>query len=131
MNDTTRQVGGALGVAIVGSVMTAVYGSRVASAITRSGANVSPSVVDGAKDSLNNAFIIAQRAPAAVRPQLIAEVKDAFVSAMHYGVLVSAAAAFIGAIIVWIWLPARGVEPTEAVPPETAEETTALAVVDA
>jgi len=28
MNDTTRQVGGALGVAVVGSVMTSEYGSR-------------------------------------------------------------------------------------------------------
>ena len=29
MNDTTRQIGGALGVAVVGSVMTSVYGSRL------------------------------------------------------------------------------------------------------
>ena len=28
MNDTTRQIGGAVGVAVVGSVMTSVYGSR-------------------------------------------------------------------------------------------------------
>ena len=33
MNDTTRQVGGALGVAVVGSVMLSVYGGRVANAI--------------------------------------------------------------------------------------------------
>ena len=30
VNDTTRQVGGALGVAIIGSVMSSIYGSKVA-----------------------------------------------------------------------------------------------------
>ena len=34
MNDTTRQVGGALGVAVVGSVMLSVYSGRVGDAIT-------------------------------------------------------------------------------------------------
>ena len=34
MNDTTRQVGGALGVAVVGSVMLSVYGGRVGDALT-------------------------------------------------------------------------------------------------
>ena len=34
MNDTTRQVGGALGVAVVGSVMLSTYGGRVGDAIT-------------------------------------------------------------------------------------------------
>ena len=33
MNDTTRQVGGALGVAVVGSVMLSVYGTRAGNAI--------------------------------------------------------------------------------------------------
>jgi Na+/melibiose symporter-like transporter len=131
VNDTTRQIGGALGVAIVGSVLTAVYGSRVASAITHSGVRVSPAVVDSAKQSLDQAFRIAAQAPANVRPGLIAEINDAFVSAMHYGVLVSAAAAFIGAIIVWIWLPARAVESTEVAPPAAVEEIPALAAVDA
>ena len=32
INDTTRQVGGALGVAIIGSVVSSVYGSKIASA---------------------------------------------------------------------------------------------------
>ena len=36
MNDTTRQVGGALGVAVVGSVMLSTYGGELRDAITSS-----------------------------------------------------------------------------------------------
>src|SRR5262249_17814763 len=41
VNDTTRQVGGALGVAVLGSVMTSAYGSHVASSIAASGVHAS------------------------------------------------------------------------------------------
>ena len=35
VNDTTRQVGGALGVAIIGSVLSSIYGSHLADGLTR------------------------------------------------------------------------------------------------
>ncbi len=38
VNDTTREVGGTLGVAIVGSVLSSAYGSHVASSLSRLGA---------------------------------------------------------------------------------------------
>jgi hypothetical protein len=42
-----------------------------------------------------------------VASELVSGAKDAFVYGMHRGVLVGAAAAFLGAIIVFRWLPAR------------------------
>ena len=45
MNDTTRQVGGALGVAIIGSVMSSVYGPQVADRVHDAGLTGEPVAV--------------------------------------------------------------------------------------
>ncbi len=124
MNDTTRQVGGALGVAVVGSVMLSTYGNRVGEAITASKIPVSPSLVDQAKQSLATALGIAsdKHVPAGLQTKLVTEINQAFVSGMHRGVLFAAAATLLGAIVVFRWLPAHGTEvdgiPASASPEE-------------
>src|SRR5690349_3509205 len=50
VNDTTREIGGTLGVAVVGSVMSSIYGPRVADALTTLGVPL-PSV-DAARESV-------------------------------------------------------------------------------
>jgi hypothetical protein len=113
MNDTTRQVGGAFGVAIIGSVMSSLYGSRVADAFT--GAGISGQPVEVAKQGLGQALAVAAnpRVPSAVAQQLVTGAKDAFVFGLHRGVLVGAAAALLGALIVFRWLPSRERPPLE------------------
>src|SRR5438445_8618491 len=49
MNDTTRQMGGALGVAVIGSVFASAYRPGIGSALTKIGAPAG--VVSAAKDS--------------------------------------------------------------------------------
>ena len=49
VNDTTRELGGTLGVAVVGSVFTSIYASKLAHALTGS---VVPSVVGGRRQGL-------------------------------------------------------------------------------
>jgi EmrB/QacA subfamily drug resistance transporter len=110
VNDTTRQVGGALGVAVIGSVMTSFYASRVGDVIAKSGVDAPESAVEKAKDGLGFALGFAQQAPANVRGQLISDFQDAFVSGLHLGVIVAAVAAFIGMLVVLIWLPARAAD---------------------
>lgn len=110
MNDTTRQVGGALGVAIVGSVMSATYGAQIADSLSASGVNASPSAIAEAKESLGQAFQLAASAPGNLGASIIADAQEAFVAGMHRGVLVAAAAAFIGFLVVVIWLPARAAD---------------------
>ena len=107
MNDTTRQIGGAFGVAIIGSVMSSLYGSHVADAFTQAGVTGQP--VEVAKQGLGQALAVAAdpRTPASVANELVTGAKDAFVYGMHRGVLVGAAAALLGAFIVFRWLPAR------------------------
>jgi MFS family permease len=106
VNDTTRQVGGALGVAVVGSVMTSTYGPRIAESLRTSG-HATPADISSAKDGLGFALEIAARTPGPAAAKIIADGQNAFVAGMHHAVVVAAIAAFVGFIVVSIWLPAR------------------------
>jgi predicted MFS family arabinose efflux permease len=123
MNDTTRQVGGTLGVAVVGSVMLSTYGARVGDALTATRLPLSSDVVSQAKQSLATALGIATHkgVPAELQTKLVTEINQAFVSGMHRGVLFAAAATLLGAIIVFRWLPARGTE-VDGIPAATSPE---------
>ena len=107
MNDTTRQIGGAFGVTIIGSVMSSLYGSHVATTFTDAGVTGQP--VEVAKQGLGQALAVAAdpRTPATVANQLVTGAKDAFVYGMHHGVLVGAATTLLGAFVAFRWLPAR------------------------
>jgi DHA2 family multidrug resistance protein-like MFS transporter len=107
MNDTTRQVGGAFGVAIIGSIMSSLYGSHVVDAFTQAGVTGQPAEI--AKEGLGQALAVAgdPSVPSSVASELISGAKEAFVYGLHRGVLVGAAAAFLGAFIAFRWLPAR------------------------
>jgi EmrB/QacA subfamily drug resistance transporter len=112
MNDTTRQVGGALGVAVVGSVMLSVYGGRVANALKSAHLPVSANLLSQARQNLSTALGIARdpHVPAGVSTRLTTEINQAFVSGMHRGVLFAAAATLIGAIAVFRYLPPHGLD---------------------
>jgi EmrB/QacA subfamily drug resistance transporter len=97
VNDTARQVGGAVGVAVIGSVFASVYGSEVVDDLT---GRLPATVVQTAKHSLGAALD-------AVPPGLVGAVKGAFVDGMHAGLVVSVVVLLIGAVVVLRWLPAR------------------------
>ena len=105
VNDTTRQVGGALGVAIIGSVLASVYGGRVGDFLT--GVGAPEAAIDGAASSLGGADIVAGQAPAAQGAELMRVANQAFVDAMHVGVIVAASATAVGAVMAFIFLPAQ------------------------
>jgi EmrB/QacA subfamily drug resistance transporter len=114
MNDTTRQVGGALGVAIVGSTMSSSFGPRIADAFHA--VNAPPDAVESAREGLGQAIAIARHLPnsAAVGEGLVQSVKEAFVFGMHRGYLVAGVAAVMGSIVAAKWLPARELEEPAA-----------------
>jgi EmrB/QacA subfamily drug resistance transporter len=102
VSNTVRQVAGALGVAVLGSVLSAVYRSDVASAI----AGLPAPAREAADESLSGAYAAAaQLGPAG--PRLIAAANDSFVSAMHWAAALSAAVAALGILIVVRWMPGR------------------------
>ena len=124
VNDTTRQVGGALGVAIIGSVMSSVYGSKVAdwfdglaSRVPAGSAGQFGAAKEAAKSQIGAALQVAQDLPKrsglpgpaarALAEQLTSTANEAFVTALHYGVVVAAGATALGAVIAFVWLPAH------------------------
>ncbi|MEO8696796.1 MAG: DHA2 family efflux MFS transporter permease subunit [Acidimicrobiales bacterium] len=106
MNDTTRQVGGAVGVGLLGSILSSRYGSHVTSGL----AGIAPSsLVDRAKDSIGSALGVAQNDPAAesIRTQITATARSSFVSGMHTTLFIAASIVVLGALAVLKFLPAR------------------------
>lgn len=109
MNDTTRQVGGALGVALFGSILS----SRFSSEMTSSLKGFPPALVDQAKNSIGTAFGIANQDPRAkpFAPKLIDAAQHAFVDGMHTATTVGGFVLLLGAVAVAKWLPSRASEP--------------------
>lgn len=107
VNDTTRELGGTLGVAIIGSVFSSVYinaldGSGSDSAF----AQLPPETQEITRESVGAARIIANDLGAGAAPYL-AEVNDAFLSGLSIGCLVAAGVAFGGATFAGRFLPTR------------------------
>jgi Na+/melibiose symporter-like transporter len=114
VNDTTRQVGGALGVAIIGSVMSSVYHDRLAKAFA--GHPLPRGVGDQVRSSLGGAIAVAHGIGGPTGAFIEQTAKSAFVDGLHLAVLVGAAAAFVGAVVAIRWLPARA--PAELSAPQ-------------
>jgi hypothetical protein len=103
VNDTTRQVGGALGVAIIGSALSSYYGSHIASALS---GRAPAKVVTAAKSSIGGAIEVAGKLGAAGKP-VAAVAREAFVGGLHRGAVVASISALLGAIVAALYLPAR------------------------
>jgi EmrB/QacA subfamily drug resistance transporter len=106
MNDTTRQVGGAVGVALLGSILASAFRPKVQDLLH---GNIPGSLLGKVEDSLGGALGVARDVPAA-RPfatRIVDAAQTSFMSGMHAAVLVAAIIAVIGGIGVLVWLPAR------------------------
>ena len=105
VNDTTREVGGTLGVAILGSVLSSYYGNHLSTALTRLGA---PSaVVHEASQSVVAGLVTAAHFPPALRSAAAESVRQSFMTGLHAGSSVAAAATFAAALVALAFLPAR------------------------
>jgi hypothetical protein len=105
VNDTTREVGGTLGVAVVGSVLSSAYGSHVVSALT--GLGVPARVASMAGQSVAAGLAVAGHLPPGLREVAAAAAQQAFVTGLHQGSLVAAGATASAALVALIFLPAR------------------------
>jgi Na+/melibiose symporter-like transporter len=124
VGNTVRQVGGALGIAVLGAVVTAVYRDRIAPALESLPAAARPV----AAESVAGAHAVADRLG---RPALVAAADDAFVTAMHISAIVSAAIALVSVLVVLRWLPgrARVPRPAPGLPSGPPRQRTELAAV--
>jgi EmrB/QacA subfamily drug resistance transporter len=112
VSNTIRQVGGALGVAALGAVLSSAYRDGIGAGVPAA-----------ARESISGAYGVAAQTGAA-GPALIQSANDAFISAMHLASIGSTAVAVVGVVVAIIWLPGRptGTPDEPASPAGRAEE---------
>jgi DHA2 family multidrug resistance protein-like MFS transporter len=95
MSETSGELGGALGIAILGSIGTAVYRTEVASSVPT---EIPAAAVDQARDTLGGALTVAHTLPEALAGPLVTAAQTAFVDAIHLVAIVSVIGATLTAI---------------------------------
>jgi EmrB/QacA subfamily drug resistance transporter len=100
INDTNRVAGGALGVAVLGSVLASGYRGDMDSAV----AALPPQARDIAQDSLAGGMAVAERLG---NDGLASAAQEAFLNGMHAAALVAAGVALLGALVAAVFLPSR------------------------
>jgi EmrB/QacA subfamily drug resistance transporter len=103
MNDTTRQIGGALGVAVLGSVFTSAYSSGLSTVLTRLPTQVAAEV----ESSVGAALGVAQRIGGTAGSGLATVATNSFIDAMGRALVLGSLVALAGALVSLIWLPNR------------------------
>jgi len=103
MNDMTQMLAGAFSIAVVGSVMSAVYAARLGDAV------VSLPAEQGeiARDSIGAAVQLAASLPQEDALALVTAAQSAFTDALGLAVLIGAGFSLVGVLIVARFMPAR------------------------
>ena len=118
VNDMVRELGGALGVAVLGSLLTARYAAGVDADL-----DLGPrlaGVKAAADDSVGTAHVVAGRVGHATGTRVEAVANDAFVAAMHVTIVVAVFVLLVGAVVAAGFLPsapAVSQEPGSATAP--------------
>lgn len=102
MNDAVRQVGGALGVAVLGSVQASRFGEVMAPAVE----GLPAAAAEAASDSIGGALAVAQ-ANGPGGAALAETARVAFADAMGDALFIAAGIALVGALLVARFLPAH------------------------
>ena len=97
------QLAGALGVAIIGSVMNTVYSDRMTDFV----AKLPPQFAGPAGDSIGAAIAIAGKLGGASGQALAGAARTAFTDALSAGAIVAAGVIVVGAALVAVFMPAR------------------------
>ena len=91
--------------AILGSSLATIYGERMTDAVEA----LPPQIADMAEDSVGAALVIADRVGGAAGAALADAARSAFMGGMSVSLLIAAAVAIIGSVVVLRFLPrARG-----------------------
>ncbi|MQA33076.1 DHA2 family efflux MFS transporter permease subunit [Modestobacter roseus] len=109
VNNAVRQVGGALGVAILGSVLAGAYATRLGADVDA----LPPAAREQAGESIIGTLAAVERAraaggeAAAGAGAVVEPAREAFVGAMHLTAVGTAGCAVVAAVVVLVWLPGR------------------------
>jgi EmrB/QacA subfamily drug resistance transporter len=104
-NGAMMQIGGALGVAIIGSLLSTRYTGRMTAALAPY--HVPGSIMHVILGSVGGALDVAGRLGGTLGAELAAAARSAFVSGMDLGMLTGAIVALAGCVVALITLPGR------------------------
>jgi MFS family permease len=116
INNIARQVAVALGVAVLGSLVSSIYRSGMKPHLTA----LPERVRDAAGADIGTTTGVAEKFGPAGRA-LLPPAHDSFVHAMHITSAISAAVAFAGALVVLKWMPGQPEREAEIPPVEQRE----------
>lgn len=105
VNDTVREVGGALGVAVIGSLAAGLYAHKLGGQL--SAHHVPSAVVHAATGSIAAGDVVGARVGGPLGAQLVEAAHQAYVVGMAAGLRVAAGVAVAGALACFLALPAR------------------------
>jgi DHA2 family multidrug resistance protein-like MFS transporter len=127
ISETSSELGGALGIAILGSIGTAVYRGELADSVP---ARVPPAATETAKDTLGGAVETAETVPGRLGADLLDAAREAFVQGMQVAALTAAVIAAVMAVLTVFLLrdvgagseqdESRASEPKGSLAPTTA-----------
>jgi EmrB/QacA subfamily drug resistance transporter len=117
VNDTSRELGGALGVAVLGSVLNSVYQSRIKDALPPL---TPPSVAAAAHGSVAGALTAANGLPPRLADAVTSAARSTFSEGFRAAVLVGAAMLVLTSGLVWVFQERSTVAPVDEPPGPTA-----------
>jgi DHA2 family multidrug resistance protein-like MFS transporter len=101
ISQTAQELGGALGIAVLGSIVASVYRSSMAATAPD---GVAPEVIGAARDTLAGAVRVATNLPAGIGDPLVDAARAAFIEGFQIASAVSSAIAFALAVLVVVTL---------------------------
>jgi DHA2 family multidrug resistance protein-like MFS transporter len=96
ISETSSELGGALGIAILGSIGTAVYRGAMAEAAP---AGLSPETMKAARSTLGGAVAVAEQLPRQLGAELLGAAREAFAQSFQLAAAVSAVLAVASAVV--------------------------------
>jgi hypothetical protein len=110
VNETTRELGGTLGVAVVGSVFSSLFGRRIAEVLAPLGLSHHNVVV--AQSSMQAALHVAALAGAGAPGAATKDgINQAFMDGFHRGCIVAAVTAIVVGVVTFFFLPRQSATP--------------------
>jgi DHA2 family multidrug resistance protein-like MFS transporter len=110
ISETAAEFGGALGIAIFGSIGVAIYRGAIASALPD---RIPAEAAEIARDTLGGAIEVAGELPGQLGPALIEAAREAFTQGLHIGAAISAIGS-IGLAILVLTMLRRVRTPSES-----------------
>ena len=109
MNDVTQMLTGALSIAVVGSVMYAIYAAKLGDAV----ASLPAEVGEVVRDSIGAAVQLSASLPQEDALALSVAAKSAFTDALGLALLIGAGFSLVGMLVVARFMPARPINVSE------------------